>query len=490
MFKRKAKEITEESRLLWDNSGYSKFLKQANVNELLRSQMPFFYAVEAFPLMLIKLAGMINSPSARCLIVENIWEEHGQGDSNKFHTNSFNNHLKSLGFNDEYIKNPFVTNWIEDIIKSDSATHLFHELAAIEYMYAVISETIADKLSNTPLLSDQDHYLKHSEIDWSHGEDILISMAMSDIEFDATKFKFYQLKFINLFSKLIVPTQKEVAAVAKSTPVSFYYTRECTDVIESTLDLISKSKLDVLAICSGGENIIHYLGHDSVLNVTAFDMNPTQIELCKEKLSMSKSGIEFENGKFEYLFSLVRSYFTNTNNQITILDTYNGDNEVLDYVIDLVFDDWILTALFTEEATKYSKQSFSDHFKLVYKAMIIKNTIRTDENSQNILLGKEIINKHQANAKCASVNFINAGAQDALQSGTFDIIDLSNIGDWMPYEEFSALLLEAYNKLNKGGFLILRRLLGDYKLANIEFGFIINITDSTCFYSETVAIRK
>ncbi len=101
MFKSLAKEITQDSNIVWQGSKYLTFLAKANREELQRSQVPFYYAVEAFPLLLLKLASQITNEGARYLIVENIWEEHGQGDQNKFHTQTFKTHLAALGFNGE-----------------------------------------------------------------------------------------------------------------------------------------------------------------------------------------------------------------------------------------------------------------------------------------------------------------------------------------------------------------------------------------------------
>lgn len=496
MFKSIAKKITQDSKLVWQNSTYLTFLENASRDELLRSQVPFYYAVEAFPLLLLKLASQIVNEDARYLIVENIWEEHGQGEKNKFHTHTFNSHLTALGFNGKHIENPFVTTWINNLFQVDSLSDLFHQLAAIEYMYAVISASIAISLNKIDLLCEQEHYLNHSELDWSHGEDILTSMNFSGIEFDKTTFKNAQLNFINLFSKLTVPTLKETIHAKNTLYVNFYHTREAPNVINEVISSFNnKSDIDVLTICSGGESVIHYLAHDCVSTITAFDMNEAQLELCLHKLSPNHKIEHIEVGRFEYLFELVRNYFINYKGEQLIVQDYAVNHDALNYVIDLVFDNQILSTLFSDEATKYSKKSFSEHFKLAYAKMLcdINDKNITNNNSENVILGTNITNNYVSicNRDKAAITYLNQSAETVLlQSGKFHLIDLSNIGDWMPYIEFQQLIKQAFDKLHNNGRLVLRRLLGDYSLMDLTVGHIIELYDDTGFYSETVMIKK
>lgn len=77
-----------------------------------------------------------------------------------------------------------------------------------------------------------------------------------------------------------------------------------------------------------------------------------------------------------------------------------------------------------------------------------------------------------------------------LNTGKFHLIDLSNIGDWMPFTDFQRLILQAFDQLHQNGRLVLRRLLGDYSLMDLTVGHIIPLYDETGFYTETVMIQK
>jgi hypothetical protein len=164
-------------------------------------------------------------------------------------------------------------------------------------------------------------------------------------------------------------------------------------------------------------------------------------------------------------------------------------------VIDLVFDNRILTTLFSDEATKYSKQSFSEHFKLTYAKMlndIIDKNI-TNTNSDNVILGTNITDGFAAvyNRNNTSITYLNQSAETVMsRAGKFHLIDLSNIGDWMPLTDFQQLVRQAFGQLHNNGRLVLRRLLGDYSLMDLTVGRITPLYDETGFYSETVVVSK
>jgi hypothetical protein len=483
------KHITLEQESVWLNSPYALFLQHCNRDELLRSQTPFYYAVEAFPLLLLKLASMIPDSDARYFIVENIWEEHGQGDSDKFHTKSFIRHLNSLGFDGELYKNPFITTWIDALLATDCPKTLFHNLAAIEYIYAVISDSISDKLNGMTLLSEPDHYQKHSEIDWTHGEEILISMSKCGIEFDATLFIQAQHDFITLFGQMSLPTMSEVDLLMKREPVSFVYARESTNVIDQVLASINADDLAVLCICSGGENPIHYAKNTKVSHVSAFDLSLGQLQVCRDKINR-----DFDHstpGSFEFLFERVRRYFTGEDGKNNILIAYEANPDLLAWVIGNTFTDSILSSIFTDEAVKYTKASFSDHFTRVYFGMC-EDAKRANPhpNTLNVLLNVPVDAEVGNGVLVADkVSLFHLNASQALSRGSYDVIDLSNIGDWMPIVEFKALLTSARQALKPNGSIVLRKLLGDYCLSSIGFIDVTPLHDNTGFYTQTVVVK-
>ncbi|WP_157964748.1 iron-containing redox enzyme family protein [Algibacillus agarilyticus] len=485
-----AEQITLDSKVDWEKSRYYHFLQVCTREELLRSQVPFYQAVASFSQLLLKLASQISDINARLLIIENIWEEHGCGDANQFHTSTFRQHLDALGFDGEMQQNPFVEQWLNELFALNSLSEQFHALAAIECLYAIIADDIAARLNSMTLLAKQTHYSLHSEIDLSHGAELLMSMKQCGIKFEADLFKQAQWRFIELFSALVMVTDHELDKVKETTPIAFYHSRESCNVIDQVVSACCAEELNVLTTCSGGENPMHYLSIAKVAKVTAFDLNEHQLALCRQKLN---GNVQFESGRFEFIFAWVRAFFINSQQQNRMKETYLAQPELLKYVIELAFDDRVLNALFTEQATQYSSVSFHSYFKHVYAQMLNEaiNNKCVHPNTLNVLFGDLIynadLNKDLASKK---LSLVHATAQVAIQQDLFDIIDLSNIGDWMPFSTFNALVKRALLQLKSGGKLILRRLIGDYKLIDLPYSSIRVLNDNTGFYSETVVISK
>ncbi len=486
----KAKQLTMAQHSLWLESPYARFLQYCNKDELLQSQIPFYDAVEAFPQLLLKLASMLTDADARFFIVENIWQEHGQGDKEQFHTESFKRHLNSLGFDGLFFKNPFVTKWLDSLFAIQCPKVLFHTLSAIEYIYALISESMAQTLQDMRLLSKPEHYKTHSVIDWTHGEELLISMSLSNIDFNESLFIQAQHEFINLFSQLALITSKELTQFINDEPISFVHTRESTNVIDHALSSIAADNIQVLCICSGGENPIYYAAQDKVDHVLAFDMNPAQLQVCQNKMSAC---FDYDSqGRFEFLFTRVRRYFIQVDGTNTIVSDYEINSNLLSWAIEQSFTDQVLSTLFTDDAIKYTKQSFSEHFKKVYFGMCKQAlTGELNANSKNILFSEPItIAKKHAQIALNKVELAHMDAPQALTKGKFDVIDLSNIGDWMPSIQFKHVLVKACSALKPNGQLILRRLLGDYCLTEQGLVSVERLIDDTGFYTETVIVKN
>ena len=96
---------------------------------------------------------------------------------------------------------------------------------------------------------------------------------------------------------------------------------------------------------------------------------------------------------------------------------------------------------------------------------------------------KNEINSHHI------INWILSHPKD-LKTGTkYDIIDISNIGDWMTQEEFSNVINNVKTMMNPKAHLMARKLLGDYSLEKIlsNHGFDCSVvSDKTSFYTEFI----
>ncbi|WP_415913169.1 iron-containing redox enzyme family protein [Neptuniibacter sp. QD37_11] len=486
-----AKSKTLELAETWAENDYVRFMHDATREEFLKSQLPFYHAVNAFPVMLLTLATKIKTSEERLLLIDNIWEEHGQGDTKGFHTNSFKTHLRSLGWNqcDEIQSNPFISEWIENTLRISNPRTLGSYLAGIEYIYAIISQSIAEQLESYELECEQAHYSKHAVLDWDHGYELLKTVELTGEEIDKEAFERAQREFIHLFSKMVVPTLKELNQIGKM-PVAFYYSREDSKPELFALKNVEKKAPAVLAICSGGEHLINLLNSNPHSVITAVDANPQQIAIAKNKVHSlgSKTTHETAEGKFEAMFALIRRYFKGTNGQL-------NEKEILthiekrDFVVRTVLSNSNLTAVFGEDATRYSTGDFAEHFVGAFNQSLEAG----HPNILNVLLNMPIQDPCKAKGiRTESINYVECVMNEFRFDKKYDVIDLSNIGDWMPIDDYRSLINKAFLALNGGGQLILRKLMGDYDLYSLtsQFNKTTPFKDGTCFYQQTVVAEK
>lgn len=503
----------------WNAHPFHNFLKNANQKEFLQSQIPFFFAVQSFSRALSFLAAKIEDSESRYLVIENLYEEHGHGDKNKYHTETFKVFLNALGWNGEFFKNPWITQWIDNKLlryNKNSAEYSAY-LSGIEYAYAPISNTISNHLESFVLLNEQNHYGKHAEIDWEHGSELL-EVALNiknDIDISKIKESFIQAQedFLKLYEHIMIPTKADFKKIHQE-PISFYYTRESSDIENKVLSQVLKKKdtADILMIGSGGEHLFEMLSKSNSLNLSVLDMNKNQINLCEHKIDCILDKIQYKNsqenyiGKFEQLFKLLRDYAGREGILEFYCDSHlankNKENSKAKFAMDIIFSNENLSIVFGDSATKFTRKSFSEHFTNVFiKAAQSddKEDSFTKNNIDNILLGKDILfsphlddlmatnyNKH-------SLKYLNCDFKDISLQEKYDIVNLSNIGDWMPIEEYKSLLMRMKEHLNQDGFIICRKLLGDYNLKyelnNLGYETTAHF-DTSCFYEETIVGKK
>lgn len=503
-----AKNITLKNFELF--SKYETFMSNSSQEEFSKSQIPFYHAVKAFPRILCYLASMIEDSETRLHIAENIWEEHGNGVSSNFHINTFHNYLTAIAGSDYTLtNNPWIDEWIANWFKEKDVLSLACKLAAIEYLYAPISDSLSKHIDTLKLYNEQSHYSKHAVLDWEHGREIFeVALKYDDSENKEQTFKLFseaQKEFIDVFNGMILLTKKEVIDISKDN-ISFYYIREDASVSIKALDHLPAEKpKNVITICSGGESIMEYFTLDEPVEVAAIDMNESQYWLFVDKRKKMNSEDDvidtLDKGKFERIFLHLRNRFSDK--EITnFLLTDEIDHHKLRFAINDIFSRENLAIIFTDNAVKYTKKDFAEHFFNVFTSEFEDNTFGK-ENIQNILAGVPFdyySDKHlklDNKSVFSVIQHINSGKIfDSIHftnGNKPDIIDLSNIGDWIPYNELQDVINAAYNNLGKGGVLVMRKLLGDYDLKETMAlaGFRAHYEEDTShFYEETVVGYK
>jgi len=460
---------------------FHKFCLHSSREEFLRFQAPFYKAVEAFPRMLCLLGMKIEDSQTRLSVVENLWEEHGQGQSDKFHTATYLNYLECLGEHFAIEHNFFVDNWVKKVLNLNyDAGEYSAYLAGIEFIYTRVSSCIVEKIK--PYCIRQEHYQTHEKLDYEHAADLLkVACSIKDKDYSYV-FDVAVEDFMDLLNQLTFITQAELQNIAAQS-IAFYYSRE-----DSAVELKHiQASHNVLCVASGGEHMFHIKHKYPLCVVTGLDINAHQIELVKQKhLQINKNQLKciLNTGKFELLFELLAQKLNHQDiYKIQHQDAYA--EEKLRLICNDLFSHPNLDIIFTPEATRYTRKSFSEHFFKVFKTKITQLET-TPSNMSNVLnLGFPCNYPDHV----GTLNYWHGDFYSYPEPCQFDVISISNIGDWMALDKYGELLDYLKTRLYPEGKIIARKLLGDYSLQSImaqRFKTIHIETDNTGFYTECI----
>jgi len=238
---------------------------------------------------------------------------------------------------------------------------------------------------------------------------------------------------------------------------------------------------NILLITSGGETLFHLLSKfgNNIESIHCIDFNINQIELIYKKIDdMKHNKNNYHGAIFEHLLS--KSLQENNWNE-------NFSNE-------------ILIKHFTENAVKYSSESFANHFENIMNC-IDKNTHYYEmiKNKKYNFTDKNLYPEYFDNIDIILKNFhkVIFYTDNIITflnntNHKYDFINLSNIGDWMNKDSLKNLMNLANNSLNQFGRIIIRRLLSDNIIQETnELKFVdIQYCDKTSFYLQTVCLAK
>jgi S-adenosylmethionine:diacylglycerol 3-amino-3-carboxypropyl transferase len=242
---------------------------------------------------------------------------------------------------------------------------------------------------------------------------------------------------------------------------------------------------NIMLVASGGSTGF-YLINDNINSIDMVDINPDQIELCCNKLSLIKSNnldqlVELEsNGIYEQLF---RELSTDS-----IKNVFSNEN---------------LIKWFGLDAVKYSTSvSFSEYFTYVIGELVKKYpydnywrnqlTWETPQipiywpNKTNIINHSDKLHFH--------VSSINTYLNNTKTQ--YDLISLSNITDWTDQKSIAELLINAHAKLSSQGYVLIRKLISDHDLIKIikstQLYRVVNLdlVDASLLYTQVIVLQK
>jgi len=172
------------------------FLERIATASLNLEQLQVFaeqYAIYCyhFPRFLAATAANIPDDVARFPIIENLWEEHGEGDITKSHRTLYQNFAKALDLNIgnlNTIKALESTKYcVQNLLKICQQTHFLESLGALgpgtEFFTSDEYQKIADGLVQYKFLNDKDilFWTVHISLDENHYSDMM-NVLISYIE--------------------------------------------------------------------------------------------------------------------------------------------------------------------------------------------------------------------------------------------------------------------------------------------------------------------
>lgn len=159
-----------------------KLQQNPSLDNFLTSQDSFINAVDNWSKILAQLLIKLPSDKERSVIINNLYDEHGSGNSNKSHVNTFKQFMKSLNypydlilnytdtstytiikqFNDRLTLYLKINNWVNNVAM----------LGMIEFVYITISTGIHNYVKQY-IPSDQiTHYSLHEIMDVKHSTEL------------------------------------------------------------------------------------------------------------------------------------------------------------------------------------------------------------------------------------------------------------------------------------------------------------------------------
>ena len=143
------------------------------------TQINFLDAVEFFSKPMFIISSKLDTYEDRCCIIENILDEHGNGETGNAHGNTFRQYLVSLGASEKQINNrkpnKAVLEYNKTLIKCSIKKSTMRSIAMmgiIEERYSKISATIVREILRKKWISKDKlcHYSLHEELDVEHAQ--------------------------------------------------------------------------------------------------------------------------------------------------------------------------------------------------------------------------------------------------------------------------------------------------------------------------------
>ena len=265
------------------------------------------------------------------------------------------------------------------------------------------------------------------------------------------------------------------------------------DIIDSNSDQINLIKIKSL--------IIKFIGtKKSILDIFEGRLNKTQYDNIFKSVNMV-----YELKQF-WIHN--KNFFYNGLNQAGSFEILFKDLVESNFNFEKFFNRKYLSVVFGDSAVAQSiNKEFYDHFSEVINRY--KNFLNPEKNYfyHQILFnrynpnfvpkylsqdGIQNIIKYSDKLKYHTADF-HTFLKDS-SNNKYDMIQTSNLTDWMEYIEREQFIKECWRCLKPNGYIIMRRLNGDYTLDKLTQNLFVKSStqydDMSCFYTELFIGKK
>jgi S-adenosylmethionine-diacylglycerol 3-amino-3-carboxypropyl transferase len=289
----------------------------------------------------------------------------------------------------------------------------------------------------------------------------------------------------------------------------------------------------ILCVASGGDTALHLAYRYPEIDVTAFDINPAQLEHARQKSAAiadaeharlniddaSHNGLS-QLGHFEALFRILRrahidlvgdqsdveAFFSSKTSDDTRLHLLQDwtHSPYWPRIFDITFYHPLLNTMFGPEATQHAEAgSYPRYFRAVFEEGLTREDAATNPFLQHIFLGCY----HRADApdflkseRLLDVDWIEGTLLDVPgRLDRFGLIHLSNIFDWSSDELVRAWSRRLSEECRPGATIVIRQLNNHRPLESFfepdftfdyELGDQLLRQDRSLFYNRILVGRR
>lgn len=250
---------------------------------------------------------------------------------------------------------------------------------------------------------------------------------------------------------------------------------------------------NLLTVCSGGCSVLSLKSLFPQLEISAFDLNLSQIQLTKDKnheLSNSHNFNEIFNieddsslrlnqrGNFESLFKGLREFIFDfivdyenirsmmlSSNEISKISKYVFEHKYWPVAFELFFHDSVLRTMFGQAAIQHAPEgSYPQYFKTQFERAFTKSNAHQNYFLHHVFLGHYLKNSDSLPYYLISpkshegIEYIQGELSSVENIGQYDFIQLSNIMDWMSESENFELANVINQNIQPGTVILIRQL--------------------------------